>query len=74
MLLSLVLDWVSIYWFSRAGPAASVRIYYEHIQGGEENKYKWSSIPFGASFFPKELHCVPPQYVHQRLVTLYLTN
>ncbi|KAH9018198.1 alpha/beta-hydrolase [Lactarius deliciosus] len=24
-----VLTWISIYWFSRAGPAASVRIYYE---------------------------------------------
>ncbi|KAK7689868.1 hypothetical protein QCA50_006507 [Cerrena zonata] len=57
-----VLTWVSIYWFSRAGPAASVRIYYEHIQGGEEFKYKWSSIPFGASFFPKELHCAPPYW------------
>ena len=24
-----VLDWISVYWWSRAGPAASVRIYYE---------------------------------------------
>ncbi|KAF8654611.1 hypothetical protein AX16_003523 [Volvariella volvacea WC 439] len=31
-----VLDWVSIYWFSRAGPAASVRIYYEVLQGDGE--------------------------------------
>lgn len=36
-----VLTWVSIYWFSKAGPAASVRIYYEathtkeHVLGAE---------------------------------------
>lgn len=26
-------EWVSLYWFSRAGPAASVRIYHEMFQG-----------------------------------------
>ncbi|KAI1794412.1 epoxide hydrolase [Ganoderma leucocontextum] len=29
-----VLEWISIYWFSRAGPAASTRIYYETSNGG----------------------------------------
>jgi len=24
-----ILTWVCVYWFSRAGPAASVRLYYE---------------------------------------------
>jgi hypothetical protein len=28
-----ICTWVSIYWFSRAGPAASVRIYYESLKG-----------------------------------------
>lgn len=28
-----VCTWVSLYWFSRAGPAASLRIYYESSRG-----------------------------------------
>lgn len=28
-----ICEWVSLYWFSRAGPAASVRIYHEMFQG-----------------------------------------
>ncbi len=57
--LPSVLEWVSIYWFSRAGPAASVRIYYEvgfgdFFPGGQPN-----SVPLGLSFFPKELLVVP---------------
>lgn len=28
-----VCEWVSLYWFSRAGPAASVNIYYEMFKG-----------------------------------------
>jgi hypothetical protein len=28
-----ICTWVTIYWFSRAGPAASVRIYYESMRG-----------------------------------------
>ncbi|CAL1713451.1 unnamed protein product [Somion occarium] len=54
-----VLTWVCIYWFSRAGPAASTRIYYEFNAASESTKYRWTAIPFGASFFPKELVCVP---------------
>lgn len=30
-----ILTWVSIYWFSTAGPAASVRIYYEAARKGD---------------------------------------
>lgn len=30
-----ILTWVSIYWFSTAGPAASVRIYYEASHSAE---------------------------------------
>ncbi|KAK7687109.1 hypothetical protein QCA50_009611 [Cerrena zonata] len=57
-----VLAWVSIYWFSRAGPAASIRIYYEYVQGGEAFKSKWSPTPLGASFFPQEIHCSPVRW------------
>ncbi|OCH86439.1 alpha/beta-hydrolase [Obba rivulosa] len=56
-----VLTWVSIYWFSRAGPAASVRIYYETKHAGDQdNIYSWwSPVPLGLSFFPKELVVIP---------------
>ncbi|KAI0927453.1 hypothetical protein AcV5_007992 [Taiwanofungus camphoratus] len=52
-----VLAWISIYWFSRAGPAASVRIYYE-VAVAKEN-IPSSPIPCGLSFFPGELVIVP---------------
>ncbi|KAI0785187.1 Alpha/Beta hydrolase protein [Abortiporus biennis] len=53
-----VLEWVSVYWFSRAGPAASIRIYYEARDVLYQNVY--SPIPFGYSLFPKDL-VVRPQ-------------
>lgn len=54
-----VLTWVSIYWFSRSGPASSVRIYYEL-------KKVWfpeTTVPVGVSFFAKELVRLPTAYV-----------
>jgi len=54
-----VLTWVSIYYFSRAGPAASLRIYYEavHVAGGPQryNQVERSTIPTGYSYFRKEI-------------------
>jgi len=49
-----VLTWVSIFWFSRAGPAASIRIYYELTKAGETIHFPKVTIPVGLSFFPKE--------------------
>ncbi|KAF5373139.1 hypothetical protein D9758_001462 [Tetrapyrgos nigripes] len=52
-----VLTWVSMYYFSRAGPAASLRIYYEvtHSPDGPTGSAKNPPrIPMGASYFPKE--------------------
>ncbi|KZT67066.1 alpha/beta-hydrolase [Daedalea quercina L-15889] len=54
-----VLTWISVYWFSREGPAASVRIYYEVAGQRDISSTPWSSIPLGLSFFPKELVIVP---------------
>ncbi|EMD39720.1 hypothetical protein CERSUDRAFT_112026 [Gelatoporia subvermispora B] len=56
-----VLTWVSLYWFSRAGPAASVRIYCETMRAGELKSLtaNRSSVPLGFSFFPKENFVVP---------------
>ncbi|KIL70524.1 hypothetical protein M378DRAFT_67457 [Amanita muscaria Koide BX008] len=53
-----VLTWVSIYWFSHTGPAASVRIYYEVLS----TRYKQQEntrIPLGYSYFPEENPLVP---------------
>ncbi|KAG5635450.1 hypothetical protein H0H81_011227 [Sphagnurus paluster] len=57
-----VLTWISIYYFSRAGPAASLRIYYEVIQGSGANTFSTSqptTIPVGYSYFPQELARLP---------------
>ena len=51
---SAVLTWVSIYWFSRAGPTASVRIYYESANAQKGRRIPQPSVPIGLSFFPKE--------------------
>jgi len=54
-----VLTWISIYWFSRSGPAASVRIYYEFAKQGRGLISEIVSIPTGHSYFPKELSVLP---------------
>jgi hypothetical protein len=52
-----VLTWISIYWFSRAGPAASLRIYYEVTKASPDGLARIlpTTIPLGYSYFPKEL-------------------
>ncbi|KAF5382510.1 hypothetical protein D9615_003064 [Tricholomella constricta] len=58
-----VLTWVSIYLFSRAGPAASLRIYYEAVHPtdgfGSFPAVERTTIPVGYSHFPKELVVLP---------------
>ncbi|PFH54044.1 hypothetical protein AMATHDRAFT_73058 [Amanita thiersii Skay4041] len=60
-----VLTWISIYWFSRAGPAASIRIYYEvaHLDSNTFTSIESTSTPMGYSFFPKELIKLPKKWV-----------
>ncbi|RDX44900.1 alpha/beta-hydrolase [Lentinus brumalis] len=61
-----VLEWVSIYWFSRAGPAASLRIYKEMTHNYTKVAVagvEWTSIPLGFSIFPKELTKVPGKWL-----------
>ena len=53
----LVLTWVSIYWFSSAGPTSATRIYYELVN--EKDTSKPPTIPRGMSYFPKELYLTP---------------
>ena len=57
-----MLEWISIYWFSRAGPAASSRIYYEMTAGGTRDTNagtKWMPVPVGVSYFARELLQLP---------------
>lgn len=60
-----VLEWISIYHFSTAGPEASVRIYYETMHSRKEAslgkilEYN-SRVKLGLSYFPKDL-VVPPR-------------
>jgi len=60
-----VLTWVSIYWFSRAGPAASLRIYFEVM--GSSDLLDWRlqqvKVPVGVSFFPKETGQAPRAFI-----------
>jgi len=61
-----VLTWISIYWFSRAGPAASARIYYEIAGRGELSPSRATEkpvIPIGTSHFPKELFAPPDSWL-----------
>ena len=52
-----MLTWVSLYCFSTAGPAASLRIYYEFAH--ETGAPPRATIPLGVSYFPKELVVLP---------------
>jgi len=58
-----VCTWISIYWFSTAGPAANVRIYYEFGRSGfwgqrlsRDQILQWqSTVKIGISHFPKDI-------------------
>lgn len=69
-----VCTWVSIYWFSTAGPAASLRIYYEAIHPSPPSasasavpkitrdrliSYIGGGVKLGLSQFPRELRSLP---------------
>jgi hypothetical protein len=66
ILSHLVLTWISIFWFSRAGPTASLRIYYEFAQAGDPAAQLSSAgptIPLGFSYFPREIYRLPKKWV-----------
>jgi len=63
-----ICTWVSLYWFSTAGPAASVRIYYESMHRGlaglrfvhkDQVTDHVPYVKYGLARFPKELRVVP---------------
>ncbi|ESK84244.1 epoxide hydrolase [Moniliophthora roreri MCA 2997] len=53
-----VLTWISIFWFSRSGPTASIRVYYEV---GWTN-LSTPSIPVGYTFFPQDIGIGPKSW------------
>jgi hypothetical protein len=61
-----VCTWISIYWFSVAGPAASARIYYEsgHASGPSPFNIWIPDVKIGLSHFPKELRVLPRSWAH----------
>ena len=58
-----ILTWVSIYYFSTAGPAATLRIYYEASHdkhfGRERTELYIPHVKLGQTYFPRELTVVP---------------
>ncbi|RXW18152.1 hypothetical protein EST38_g7707 [Candolleomyces aberdarensis] len=67
-----VLTWISVYWFSKSGPAASTRIYYELAQAYPEGIFSGvqTPIPVGHSYFPKDIFVVPRRWIKAANPTL----
>lgn len=67
-----VCTWVSVYWFSTAGPAANLRIYYEathewdnpatRVTRDRTRAYIGGGVKLGMSHAPKELRVLPPTW------------
>ncbi|KAI1136025.1 alpha/beta-hydrolase [Hypoxylon sp. FL0543] len=62
-----VCEWISLYWFSRAGPAASVAIYYEAFRGEwvANSGIYTRGTKMGFSYFPKEMYRTPSSWNKQ---------
>ncbi|KAH9883848.1 alpha/beta-hydrolase [Xylariomycetidae sp. FL2044] len=56
-----VCEWVSLYWFSRPGPAASIVLYHEATKGDWQAKAGISvpGVKLGLSYFPEEIFRTP---------------
>ncbi len=65
--------WMSIYWFSTAGPAASLRIYYEsqhendppatRVTYGRASEYIGGGVKLGVTQAPKENRVLPSSWM-----------
>ncbi|KAF8258642.1 hypothetical protein EI94DRAFT_1790952 [Lactarius quietus] len=69
-----VITWVSISWFSRSGPAASVWIYYELARAGQIVGFPKTSVPVGLSYFPKDLVQSPRTCVRAYHASIFVTD
>ena len=59
-----ILTWISIYYFSTPGPAASQRIYFEEMHRQKDSRFggntsDYSPCPLGIANFPKEISATP---------------
>jgi len=63
--MTTVLTWVTLYWFSKSGPGASIRIYYEYEKSGSREAIvsKPSKAPIGVSLFPQDIFYSTKLYV-----------
>jgi len=62
-----ILTWISIYYFSRAGPAASSYVYYamEHAEISPTTvSQRYSEVPLGVSRFPRDTLLFPKLWNH----------
>ncbi|KAL8726827.1 MAG: hypothetical protein Q9166_006443 [cf. Caloplaca sp. 2 TL-2023] len=62
-----ILTWVSIYWFSTAGPAASLRIYRESTHAEDQvlltkARTYVPDVKLGLAYFPKDLYVHPQSW------------
>ena len=59
-----ILTWVSIYYFSTAGPAANTRIYYETAHATDPDRSALAKyiphVKLGLAYFPRDL-TIPPK-------------
>ncbi|RWA03866.1 hypothetical protein EKO27_g11239 [Xylaria grammica] len=63
-----ICTWVSIYWFSSAGPAASTRLYYEFqqdIMTTIERLRDWMDVKVGFGQFPNDVTTLPLLWAKQ---------
>ncbi|KAK0475985.1 Alpha/Beta hydrolase protein [Armillaria luteobubalina] len=67
-----VLTWISIYLFSRPGPTASIRIYYE-VFGSSDMAVMQErpNIPNGVSYFPKEATSSPRFWIRANAYVVF---
>jgi hypothetical protein len=72
-----ILTWISIYWFSTAGPAANQRIYYEMYNDPDQPRTSSfdyiPNVPLGTANFPMEL-CVNPKLWNNTLGPIILAS
>ncbi|KAI0506880.1 microsomal epoxide hydrolase [Xylaria bambusicola] len=66
-----VCTWISIYWFSKAGPRAAHQLYYEvkHAKATDttttlEQLGEWQDLKIGLSHFPKDVIILPGWWAH----------
>ncbi|KAF7880007.1 uncharacterized protein EAF02_007644 [Botrytis sinoallii] len=57
-----ILTWVSIYYFSTAGPGAAQRIYYETMHTSEDEECTTADVKLGLAYNPKDLENVPKRW------------